>query len=267
VRRLDEAELRPLPGTDGAGYPFWSRDGRYIGFGAQQKLKVVDTLTGEIEVLADASAFRGGEWLPDGRIVFSAVERGALETVAADGGTPAPFTTLDAERGEIAHRLPQMLPDGKHLLYRVQSFDERVTGTYVREISGGAPRRLVGGDSIARYVAPGYLMYVLDGALLAQRFDAARLVTSGDPVTVARDVISNPVTANAWFSASACSSGRIVRDDRSGRSNHPAVFRMRRAWTSRPTADASSSGIAGWGTTMAPRTSGRSSSVVRSLSA
>jgi hypothetical protein len=45
VRALDSFEVKPLPGTEGGGVPFFSPDGRWIGFFAQNKLKRI-SITG-----------------------------------------------------------------------------------------------------------------------------------------------------------------------------------------------------------------------------
>ena len=103
-----------LPGTEGASYPFWSADSRFIGFFADGKLKRVAIAGGNPVIVCDASAGRGGLWLDDDTIVFAPMADSPLVRVNAAGGSPMPFTALaDDERG---HRFPQRLP-GRQLLY------------------------------------------------------------------------------------------------------------------------------------------------------
>ena len=71
VRPLDGFEAHPLPGTDGATYPFWSPDSRFIGFFAEGRLKKVEGTGGPIQTLGEARSGRGGTWSPEGVIVFA----------------------------------------------------------------------------------------------------------------------------------------------------------------------------------------------------
>ena len=103
-----------LPGTEGASYPFWSADSRFIGFFADGKLKRVAIAGGNPVIVCDAPSGRGGLWLDDDTIVFAPTADSPLVRVNAAGGSPMPFTALaDDERG---HRFPQRLP-GRQLLY------------------------------------------------------------------------------------------------------------------------------------------------------
>jgi hypothetical protein len=203
MRLLGSSNIERIAGTQGATAAFWSADGRYLGFGGNGKLSVLTLATGRVQQIADAPAFRGGTFLPDGRVVFAPVERGALQVVGREGGSVTPFSSLNNAANEVAHRYPELLPDGQHLMYRVQSRDPNVQGTYVRSISSTDTRRLVGGDTRAHYVAPGYLLYVAGGTLMAQHFDLRELTVVGDPIPVARDIINNLVTANGWFDATS----------------------------------------------------------------
>ena len=116
VRRLDSATATPIKGTEGAAYPFWKPDGRAIGFFAQGMLKRVDVAGGAVQDLAPASAGRGGAWSPDGTIVFAPSNIGPLSAVSDTGGTPSPVTHL-VPQTQSAHRFPQFLPDGEHLVF------------------------------------------------------------------------------------------------------------------------------------------------------
>ena len=113
LRRLDSGSARPLPGTDGAYYPFWSPDNRSVGFFADGKLKRIDLDTTSVQVLANASAGRGGTWNGDGVILF-APQAGAIFRIPASGGEPNQVTQPDEQR--LSHRFPQFLPDGRHFL-------------------------------------------------------------------------------------------------------------------------------------------------------
>src|SRR5215470_3588648 len=137
VRQLDSLTPQPLPETDGAGYPFWSPDGRFIGFFAGGKLKKIDVSGGSPQTLCEAPNSRGGTWNRDGVIVFAPRTTSALYRVSAAGGDPAPLTTLD-QASEASHRWPQFLPDGRHYLYL--SRQER-SGIYLGSLDSKETRR------------------------------------------------------------------------------------------------------------------------------
>ena len=112
-----------LDGTQGASYPFWSPDGKFIGFFADGKLKKIEVAGGQPQVLCDAPNGRGGTWNRDGVIVFTPDAASAgLFRVSSSGGSPVAITKLDASRSETSHRWPVFLPDGRHFLYLGANF-------------------------------------------------------------------------------------------------------------------------------------------------
>src|SRR5262245_8574512 len=114
VRPLDSVAAKPLAGTDGASYPFWSPDSASVGFFAGSKLKRIDILGGVPQVIADASVNGlGGTWNREGTILFNSVAGGPLFRVSATGGEP-PVAVTRLETGQTFHVSPQFLPDGRH---------------------------------------------------------------------------------------------------------------------------------------------------------
>ena len=116
VRPMDSLEARPIAGTENASFPFWSPDGRSLGFFAEGKLKTVELNGGSAQVIADAPFGRGGAWGPGGVILFSPGTQTPLMRVSPTGGTPVAVTKIDASQ-HSSHRWPFFLPDGKHFLY------------------------------------------------------------------------------------------------------------------------------------------------------
>jgi Tol biopolymer transport system component len=205
LRELDAPVAQPLPGTDGASFPFWSPDSRSLGFFAQAKLKRIDIAAGSVQTLADATAGRGGAWTDDGTILF-APQAGPIFRIAATGGERAPLTAVDAPPPG-SHRFPQLLPDGRHFLYYTTG-TAPTRGVYVGFLDGSTGRRLVDADAAAVYVPSGWLLFVRERTLLAQAFDPVRLEVSGEPVPLASDIAVDAGRGVAALSASV--SGPIV---------------------------------------------------------
>jgi serine/threonine-protein kinase len=117
-RPIDQLDATPIPGTEGAGSPFFSPDGEWLGFFADGRLRRVPAGGGSAVDIAPAPDVpMGASWGPDGRIVFASGYFSPLYVVPADGGTPEQLTTIDSEAGEWSHRHPELSPDGRTLLF------------------------------------------------------------------------------------------------------------------------------------------------------
>ena len=198
VRSLDGMTAQPLAGTDGATFPFWSPDSRYIGFFADGKLRKIDAAGGPVVALADAVNARGGSWSSEGVIVFSplAVTGGGLERVPASGGSATRLTATG--------RLPWFLPDGRHFLYQSGGAGSGGPASISVGSLDGSPDTTLGEASSNAIYSQGRLLYLRDGTLMARPFDAARLAFTGEEAPLAEQVQSvlNSRTAGS-FSASA----------------------------------------------------------------
>ena len=191
VRRLDSLQPQPLPGTEGASYPFWSPDSAFVGFFADLKLKKVQALGGTVQTLCDAPDGRGASWSKAGMIAFAPNPYGGLEIVPAAGGSPATLTTPSGEGW--TQRLPHFLPDGKRLLFFASKpGSDTESGIYWLDIDTKKDTLLTKEHSEGLYVAPGYLVFVREGNLMAQPLDAATLKLTGEAVPIAERVQFNP---------------------------------------------------------------------------
>ena len=200
LRPLASTSGRLLTGTEGARFPFWSPDGRSIGFFADGKLKRLDVNSQAIQILADAPVARGGAWQADGTILFAPNAAGPLFRVPATGGAPAVATHLEA--GQNDHRAPLILPDQRHVLYYARGTPQ-VRGVHVARLDGTETKRLLDADGAAVYTRSGHLLFPRQGELLAQSFDATRLALTGEAFQVADSVSVNPGISLASLSASA----------------------------------------------------------------
>jgi hypothetical protein len=175
-----------LESSKGAGYPFWSPNGRWIAFFAEGKLRKVEASGGPAQPLADALAGRGGTWSPTGVIVFAPDIRGPMMKISENGGTPTPVTKPASEA--ITHRNPLFLPDGRRFLFIERDARQEGVGRLMAEsIDGAAPRQVLGQASNVQ-LANGYLLFVRDQSLLAQRFDTGSLALRGPIVPIAENV-------------------------------------------------------------------------------
>jgi Tol biopolymer transport system component len=196
LRALDAPEPRALDGTADAEGPFFSWDGRWIGYFGSGKLKKISVEGGTPIVLADVVNSRGGAWLADDSIVFGTSFTAGLSRVAAAGGRVEVLTTPDGSHGERTHRWPAALPDGKHVLYTVGSlrspsnYDD--AETHVLDVATRQRRKLLQGGSMAQFVAPDHLVFVRNSTLLTIAFDPKRLATSGDPVPAVGKIAGDP---------------------------------------------------------------------------
>ena len=212
VRRLDQLEAQPLRGTDGASNPFFSPDGEWVGFftGAGSpagKLKKISVTGGPPLTISDANVPQG-TWGADDTIVFGRfITTGwALFRVAAAGGSPARVTTPDASAKEGRHAWPDLLPDGKSLLFTVSnssggsSFDDAHIA--VLSLATGTSRTIVPQGYHARYVSTGHIVYILGGNLMAVPFDVHRLETTGPAVPIVEGVLGRTNSGEAGFAVS-----------------------------------------------------------------
>jgi eukaryotic-like serine/threonine-protein kinase len=221
LRSLDRTSLTPLPGTEGASYPFWSPDGKQIGFFTNNFLKIVDVAGRSVMDLCPVAEGRGGTWNNRGEIVFGSRTTG-LFRVPASGGTAAPLTNLtntEKQRFAANHRFPVFLPDNEHIAYVVQS----PPSAQVQLISLHDPRPVELPGIISNVAFnQGRIFHVrADGTLLAQGFDFKRF--SLEPNI---EVVAKPVGYDGQFNYAAFSvspQGAIAYEEGAGSTTNELV--------------------------------------------
>ncbi len=207
IRALDTLESRLLSGTDGATYPFWSPDAKYLGFFQQGKLKKIAIAGGPAQTLCDATNGRGGAWNGAGVIIFSPGPTSELYRVSSAGGAPAPVTHVPGTGA--GHRFPAFLPDGTHFLYNAGSDKPETAGLFAGSLDGSAPVRLLPDATNALYApstipgTAGHLLFRREDTLMAQPFDLNTLKTAGEIFPVAEHVLQGGNIGFGAFSVSA----------------------------------------------------------------
>ncbi len=273
VRSLNSDTAQALDGTAGAAHPFWSPDGRYVGFFAGGKLMKIAATGGPVATLADAPNPRGGSWGND-VIVFAPDFENALEKVSAQGGATTPATVLDKTR-HTTHRWPWFLPDGKHFLFLATSHtggDPTKNGIYFGSVDSAETHLVVATDSAAEY-ASGYLLYHAGTALVAQPLDPQSGVLSGSAVPVVDNLRDDIGVWRCVFAVSqngrliyeagsaAAANSRLVWFDRSGKvlvdydPQLPTIIDVRLSPDNKQVAFASATGI--WTTDLERKTKTR----------
>ena len=202
LRRLDDPTLRVLAGTDNASLPFWSPDGRSLGFSVESDLKRIDLESGAVQTVAPYSSMFGGAWLKDGTILATPNAAAPLVQVAPGGGRVSPVTQVTARA--FGYRSPQMLPDGRHFLCFAGGAD---AGIHLGQLGEPTTRKIL--DATAAVYSPtGHLLFVREGNLFSQPFDVTRLEVAGAPTLIAQDIVLGPAGGVAAVAVSAA--GPIV---------------------------------------------------------
>ena len=196
IRELGELEATPLRGGEGGYAPFFSPDGQSVGFRAVpgDLLKRVSVLGGPAVTIVEPDAPQGVTWSSDDTILFGGAT--GLMRVPAVGGEPEQLTSVDPEQGEVAHRFPEVLPNGNGVLFTAFTDSVEESRLAVFSLETGAVSYLLTGGSFARYSPTGHLVYAIGGTLRAVGFDPDRLeLTTDNPVPVVEDV--NTLAAGA----------------------------------------------------------------------
>lgn len=184
VRDVATGAAAQVADVERPSFPFWSPDGKYIGFFSGGKLRKVALTGGPVQVLCDAPEGRGASWNSRGVILFTPNIQDGLYTVRAGGGTPEKITEV---KERWTNRNPYFLPDGDHFLFI--SRDTAATGittgaVFGASLSGEKPRQILEHGSNVEY-SDGYLLYLRESVLVAQRFDPKALKFEGEPIPVA----------------------------------------------------------------------------------
>jgi Tol biopolymer transport system component len=201
IRPLDSLEPRPLPGTEGVLRPFWAPDSRFVAFMAGGKLKKVDIGGGPPQTICDAPNGADGSWSSEGVILYDGRANDPMMRVPATGGVSQPAVIADRKEGTPGAGWPEFLPDGRHFLYTLIDRSSPEMTLMIGELDSPAVKTLFKTTTRVQYAEPGYLLFVRERTLVAQKFDAKTLTLQGEPVPMGEDLGTDDLGL-ASFSAS-----------------------------------------------------------------
>jgi len=207
LRDLDEPAPRLLPGTEDGHGPFFSPDGRNVGFFVDNGIRRVSVAGGPVLSITNevtgVFASRGAAWSRDGFVYFAPSTASPLTRVSENGGATEEVTHLDPARDERTHRWPAALPDGGALLF---TCDTAATTEYYDDArieavrpATGERKVLLEGSSMARFLPPDRLVFARGGMLFAQRFDPHKLEVRGEAVALGRQIRTQVASGAAEF--------------------------------------------------------------------
>ena len=227
IRPLDSLEARPLAGTEGVLRPFWSPDSRFVAFVAGGKLKKVDIAGGPPQTICDAPNGADGSWSAEGVILFDGRSADPLWRVSAAGGARQPAVIGNGKaEGTPGAGWPEFLPDGRHFLYTLTDGASPDMTLMVGTLDSKDNTTLFKTTSRVQYAEPGYLLFVRERTLVAQKFDVRSLTVEGEPVPVGEGLGSGDLGLASFsvsrngvlvFRGGELTGTRLVWLDRSGK--------------------------------------------------
>jgi len=205
VRPLESLAGRFVAEADHLAFPFWSPDSQSLAYFNDGQLKRVAAGGGTPQVVCAAPYAHGGSWSPSGVIVFSPSGETPLSKVAAGGSAVTPATILNTSPGELSHRNPQFLSDGRRFIYTVYFTDPgRSPMLRVGSLDDRSAAPVIETSIMKSLVSHGYLLFSrdLNGPLLAQPFDEATLKLRSEPVAIVDRVVDGPIDGAGAVSVS-----------------------------------------------------------------
>ena len=193
IRPRSQLHAIAVPGTEGASTPFFSPDGKHVGFLREHIVQIASVSGGLPITVSDAlTGVAGASWGPDNFIYADGFPGGSLVRVEARlGAVPRWFTTLDTASGEFDHTWPDVLPNGKGVLFTVGFRGRKGLkggisyAIAVADIPSGKHRVILDDAMYARYATPGYLLYVTTSkALMLVPFDQHSMKIAGEPTAL-----------------------------------------------------------------------------------
>ncbi len=204
LRHMHQQDAVALANTNDTDSPTFSPDGRWIAFAQQGKLKKISVSGGPAQTICDAPQLRGAHWGVNDTIAFAPTRRSGIWIVSAEGGKPEKVTDLGPDPGPKSHRWPQLLPDGRTILFTDTDNEDDYTGARIQAVSLDTRQRktLIEGAMFARYVPTGHLVFVRGDVLMSIAFDPVNVEIIGPEIPVLENLASNTSMGTGQYSFS-----------------------------------------------------------------
>lgn len=218
-RALNQVEAVAIRGTENGEVPFFSPDGRWLGFFVQDALKKVPIEGGRATTICSTGYRRGASWTRHGTIVFASRASPDLMQVSDTGGTPQVIVRASGF-GDLQLTWPNVSNDGDTVFFTVQSREVNTGRIAAHSLRTGVSRVLTDGTNPVQ-ANTGHLLFARDYSLWSLPVDATGLTTAGAPTPRLEDLRVNTgglalfaVSENGSlvFVPGTTTSGRIVVD-------------------------------------------------------
>lgn len=193
VRPINSLTAYPLAGTEGAWRPFWSPDSRYLAFTENGQLKKIAAAGGPVQLIGETKGGYDGSWGTRNIILYDGANQDSIRGIPVAGGQVTGITTINHTGHEQYHCWPSFLPDGNHFIFLVSTDSILGVGTQsflakLGSLDSKDVKSLFPTDSKVEYDPSGYLLYVLNGVLMARRFDLGKLEVKGEPSPIVEHI-------------------------------------------------------------------------------
>jgi hypothetical protein len=199
VWRLDGVDSRPLAGTEGVtSVPAWSPDSQHLAFVSSGTLRRIPAVGGPVQAICELAADATFDWGTDGTLLLAAGGQEPIRRVAAEAGdTVRQITRLYPDE---QHEFPKFVPGVRRFLFFVHA-DPLREGIWAGSFDGGMAHRILP-HATAAVVAGDFIIYALDGLIVAQHFNRETLELSDAPTTLADHVARAEPSARSAFAVS-----------------------------------------------------------------
>jgi serine/threonine protein kinase len=202
LRAADALNAKTVPGSVGGTTPFFSKDGKWLAFFADGKLRKVPVVGGSPKDICSASSNRGAVWLPDDTIIFAPEDSPLiLMRVPSQGGVPEPITFLDTSKGEISHRWPGLLPGG-YIIFTAGSGENWDDAEIVAQSLETSERHFLIGGTHGSYAPTGHIIFARNRTLMAAPFSPTEIRITGGAVAVVENISQSLFSGVAQYSFS-----------------------------------------------------------------
>ncbi|MEP7085772.1 MAG: protein kinase [Gemmatimonadota bacterium] len=196
LKDADKVRPTPITGTDGASSPFFSPDGRQVGFVVNGKsVRVLPLDGGSALTLTDSANATAADWGSDNYVYFE-VDSG-ISRIPSTGGHSEVVYKFPPGGKVLGAEWPVVLPGAKGMIFRLRREGQGVADFEIvaMELPKGEPHVLMRGV-YARYSESGDLVVVsADGKLFVVPFDAKKLALTGPPIALYEGLESNAFTS------------------------------------------------------------------------